>query len=93
MPDPWTSLRRRLGVLFLLIAGCMIVLGFTWFETILRGRAFVVYWIACFLCTALAMLMALIDLRCIRKSARREQRELLNHVARHEELRSEREDA
>lgn len=92
MPNSWTSLRRRLGALFLLLAGCMLVLGFTWAEPWLRGGVFVLYWLTCFVFTGLAMLMALIDVRSIRKSARREQQELLGRVSPDPDLGSGQED-
>lgn len=78
VPDRWTSRRRRLGVLFLILAGSMLVLGQSWLEPVLRGKAFVYYWLACFAWTGLAMLMALIDIRVIRKRARQDHRQLVH---------------
>jgi hypothetical protein len=50
-------------------------------ESVLRGRlrdfAFVVYWLACFGLTCLAILIAFLDVRALGRQTRQEQRDLL----------------
>src|SRR5438876_10932809 len=70
------SVRRTLGVLFLIMAGAMLVLGQTAFKSSLAGAAVLVYWLVCFLLTFAAIFIALIDLRSIRRQAREETRQL-----------------
>ena len=70
--------RRALGILFLVLALGMLLAG----ETVLQGRLssslFVLYWLACFVFTMLAMIVALRDLRALQSKARKEQRGLLD---------------
>jgi membrane protein implicated in regulation of membrane protease activity len=69
--------RRWLGVLVLTAALAMLIAG----ETVLRGRlrdlSFLAYWLVCFALTGLAILVALLDARALRRKTRRETRELL----------------
>ena len=62
--------RRRLGAIFLSMALGILIAG----ETVLRDRlgkvGFVIFWLACFACTLLAMLMAVLDAAAIRRRAR-----------------------
>jgi membrane protein implicated in regulation of membrane protease activity len=55
----------------------MVVAG----ETVLQGRmgdlAFVGYWMVCLVLTALAVLVALLDARALRRRSREESRQLL----------------
>lgn len=72
-----TARRRWVGALALLAALVMLIAG----ETVLKGRlgamAFLVYWMACFAFTGLALLMALIDMRAVQNRTRQEQRKLV----------------
>ena|SRR5712691_2833619 len=69
--------RRWIGSIALAGALAMLVIG----QILLKGRlsdlAFLVYWMICFLLTALAMAMALIDMRAVRNRTRQEHRRLL----------------
>lgn len=67
-------------MLFLGVAFLMLVLGNTILRPLLSGPLFVLYWLGCFVCTGLAMLMALLDFRAIRSRARKEQRELFSQT-------------
>ncbi|MFO1476162.1 MAG: hypothetical protein U1F98_05870 [Verrucomicrobiota bacterium] len=86
--------RRWAGAIFLGIALGMLVVGQTLLRNRLGPKAYLVYWLACFIFTGLAMLTALLDYAAIRRSARAEQREFLDEtiktIARGRPPRSER---
>src|SRR6185312_1503315 len=73
---------RKRGLTFLVISVAMLLLG----ETVLRqslGRVpFVLYWLACFVFTALAILFAFLDVAGVQRQAREQQRELLEKTIR-----------
>lgn len=72
-----TDRRRVLGAVFLSLAVLMLVAG----QTILQGRlgnlATLIYWLFCMVFTVLAMMIALVDLRAVRRSTRQAQRDML----------------
>ena len=72
-----TSRRRLFGAIVLAVALLMLILG----ETALQGKmsdfAFVVYWLACFLLTSLAIVTAFRDVKAVQNQVRTEQRTLL----------------
>ena len=72
-----TARRRWLGVLFLAGALLMLIAGETVFLNRLGGLAFLVYWLACFGLTGLAVVIALLDARQNRRLLREERRDLL----------------
>jgi membrane protein implicated in regulation of membrane protease activity len=72
--------RRWFGSLCLLAALVMLALGETTPGGHLNGVAFVIYWLACFVFAALAMLAAILDARALRREARAEQRALLENT-------------
>ena len=72
--------RRWYGAFFLVLAGGMLVWGQTWLQRYLTGWSFVVYWTACFVLTALAMVVALLDMRAVRQRTQQEHRKLLRHM-------------
>jgi hypothetical protein len=76
MLSPVDARRRWFGLLFLLLAGGMLLWGQTWLEAHLQGMVFVAYWLGCFVFTGLAMITALLDARAVRRQAQREQRAL-----------------
>ena len=82
--------RRWLGAIFLLAALIMLVAG----ETVLEGRlgtiGFILFWMACFAFTCLALLIAFIDAAIVRRRARQEHRQFLEHTLR--EIAREKED-
>jgi hypothetical protein len=73
---------RKRGVTFLIIAVLMLVLG----ETVLRqslGKVpFLLYWMACFVFTGMAILFAFLDVAGVQRQAREQQRELLEKTIR-----------
>ena len=64
----------------LLTAILMLATGDTSPGKRMDGIAFVTYWLACFVFAALALLTAVLDARALRREARAEQRELLEHA-------------
>src|SRR5215510_15910037 len=72
------SRRRIFGCVILSTAVLLLALG----ETLLKGRlsgvGFILYWMACFVCTAVAMVVAITDLRALRARTREEQRHLVH---------------
>ena len=66
--------RRWFGLLYLLIAGIMLVWGTTWLESYLSQSnwRFLIYWFVCFLTTLMAMFVAWIDIWIIRTRARQQ---------------------
>src|SRR5438874_1619238 len=72
-----TARRRWFGAVVLFAALVMLVAG----ETALKGRlgdvAFIIYWLACFGLTSVAIVVAFLDVRAVRGRIREEQRKLL----------------
>ena len=72
-----TARRRWFGAIVLAAALLMLILG----ETALKGKmsdfAFVAYWLACFVLTALAIVVAFRDVKAVQNQVRSEQRTLL----------------
>jgi hypothetical protein len=77
MADSAEARRRWFGLLFLVLAAGMLIWGETLLRPRLRGSLFVFYWLACFVLTGLAILIALLDLRATRRRIEQERRELL----------------
>lgn len=58
----------------------MLIWGQTVLKPHLEGFVYIVYWVACFLFTFLAIVTAMLDLRATRKRTEAEQRELLERT-------------
>jgi hypothetical protein len=69
--------RRRLGAVLLVAALALLVAGQTVLKNRLHGLGFLLYWLACFLLTGAAILVAYLDALALRQRTRREARELL----------------
>lgn len=69
--------RRWFGVLFLIIAGAMLIWGLTFLKPLLAGIGFVVYWLVCFVMTLAAFVVGYADLRAVRREQRRQLEELM----------------
>ena len=82
MTNPAEARRRWFGMFFLLIALGLLVWGQTVLQPHLRGMGFVLYWVACFVFTGLAMLTALLDMRAVRRRIRDQQRDLVQRTIR-----------
>ena len=72
--------RRWFGAFFLVLAGALLIWGRTYFKAHLTGLGFMLYWLACFALTGLAMLIALWDIRAMRRKFRREQQHLIERA-------------
>jgi len=83
---------RKRGLIFLIIAVVMLVAGQTVLRHVLDKLPFILYWLACFLFTGLAVLFSFKDVAGVQRQAREEQRELLDEtireIARQKEARS-----
>ncbi len=73
-----STARRWLGALVLAAAVGMLVVG----ETALKGRldplSLFLYWMACLVLTGLAVLIALLDVRSLRRKSREAERDLIS---------------
>ncbi len=69
--------RRWLGVLVLAGALGMLILGETTLQGRLHGLAFLAYWLVCFVFTGLAVLVAFLDARALRRRTHEEAHDLL----------------
>jgi membrane protein implicated in regulation of membrane protease activity len=63
---------RRAGLIFLILACVMLLLGLTVFGKSLTGLGFLAYWLGCLALTLTAMLMAVREMREIRRQNREE---------------------
>jgi hypothetical protein len=72
--------RRWFGAGCIVGAVALLVLGETVFKERLHGAGFVLYWLACVVLTALAMLVALADAGAQLARTRSEHRELIEHT-------------
>ena len=90
MPNSADALRRWLGVFCLAVAAGMLIWGQTVLEGHLRGRTFLIYWLVCFGFTIAAIVIALRDIRVLRRRTRQEQRKLVEATL--EEVDHERKD-
>ncbi len=81
MANPADKARRRSGIIFLIVALVLLVLGLTLLKTWLgRGVLFLFYWLTCFGFTILAMLTALLDAWIVRIRARDQQEDLFKRT-------------
>ena len=72
-----TARRRWIGALLLLAAMAMLIAGQTVLQGHLRGLAFLLYWLLCFIFTGSAIIVAWLDARAVQTKSRREARELI----------------
>ncbi len=72
--------RRWFGAFFLIIAVGMLIWGQTVLEPHLKGVGFLLYWFGCFLVTIFAIVIALLDVRAMRRYSREEQRDLIERT-------------
>ncbi len=74
------ALRRWLGAFCLAVAFGLLVWGETILKPFLKGVLFLIYWLICFLFTCSAIVIALLDVRAVRRRIRSEQRDLLERT-------------
>ena len=73
-----TTRRRWFGALVLLAALGMLIGGETVLKGKLDGLAFIIYWLVCFGFTGLAILIAILDARALRRRTHQEQHDLFD---------------
>jgi len=71
---------RKRGLTFLVISLVMLVLGETVLRTSLNKIPFLIYWMACFVCTTMAILFSFLDAAGVQRKARQQQRELMEQT-------------
>ena len=90
--DSGDAMRRWLGLFCLTVAAGMLIWGQTLLKPLLQRWLFIFYWGMCFLFTFGAIVIALLDIRALRRRTRQEQQELLDRtMAEVEEERARRE--
>ncbi len=72
--------RRWTGGILLAASAVMLVAGLTVLRDRMSPRFFVVYWLTCLVLNALTMIVALLDLRAVRRRSQRERQELARTV-------------
>ena len=75
-----TGRRRWFGALALSFAVVMLVCGLTLLKGRLQDWAFITYWVFCLVLTALALMVALWDVRALQQHTRQQQRDLLENT-------------
>ena len=58
----------------------MLIMGATVLNNRLQGLFFIYYWLICAMCTCLAFMIALLDLRAVRRRSQQAQTELIRDV-------------
>ena len=81
MDNPDTR-RRLFGAICLTTATLMLAFGLTILKSQLAGEVFVYYWLGCTIFTGLTMVVALFDLRAVRRRSQQEENELVKNVLR-----------
>jgi len=64
----------------LAVAAGMLIWGQTVLEPYLTGVVFIVYWAACFVFTLGAIIIALLDIRAVRRRVRNQRRDLIQRT-------------
>jgi hypothetical protein len=74
--------QRKRGMIFLIIAVVMLILGETVLRNALGKVPFLFYWMGCFIFPGLAIVFAFLDVAGVQRQAREQQRELLEKTIR-----------
>lgn len=74
------ALRRWLGAFCLAVAFGMLIWGETVLKPFLKGVGFLLYWFTCFIFTFSAIVIALLDVRAVRRRVQSEQRDLIERT-------------
>lgn len=67
-------------MLCLAIAAGLLIWGQTILQPLLHGLPFLLYWLACFVFTLAAIILALLDIRAVRRRVRDEHRQLIERT-------------
>jgi len=82
MADPVEARRRWWGLFCLTLAAGLVIWGQTVLRERLTGWWFISYWAVCFVFTTMAILIAILDVRAVRRRLRRQHLDLLKHAFR-----------
>jgi hypothetical protein len=74
------AFRRWFGATCLGLAAGMVIVGQTVLRNRLQGVSFMLYWLGCIVLTWVTLIVALLDMRAVRKRSRREQTELIQNA-------------
>ena len=75
------TLRRRwFGAIILMAALGMLICGETVLKQKLRDLTFIAYWMICLALTGMALVVAFVDARALRRDTRKEQRDLFENT-------------
>ncbi|MCS1411168.1 MAG: hypothetical protein M2R45_04365 [Verrucomicrobia subdivision 3 bacterium] len=77
---PADKRRRRFGLLYLIMAGGMLVWGQTILKPYLSGLIYLAYWLSCFILTVLAIVTALLDIWVVRLRQRHQEADAARQV-------------
>src|SRR5437667_3046422 len=80
MFKPADARRRWWGTLFLTMAAAFLICGQTLLKPYLNGIGFLFYWFLCFVFTLLAIFIALLDMRAVRRHLHRQHREMVERA-------------
>jgi hypothetical protein len=82
MADFPASKKRWASGILLGIALLMLILGQTVLTSSLHNRAFIAYWLACFMVTGLAAIVALLDFFSLQRRARAQEKKIMEKAFR-----------
>ena len=80
MANSADALRRWLGSFCLAVAAGLLIWGQTVLKPYLDGLSFLLYWSACFLFTFATIIIALLDMRAVRRRTQAEQQDLIRRT-------------
>ena len=80
MFKPADARRRWWGTLFLTLAAAFLIWGQTVLKPYLNGVAYLFYWFLCFVFTVLAIFIALLDMRAVRRYLHQQNREIVERA-------------
>src|SRR6185503_10791356 len=80
MFKPADARRRWWGTLFLTMAAAFLIWGQTLLQPYLNGVGFLLYWFLCFVFTMLAIFIAFLDMRAVRRHLHRQHREMVERA-------------
>lgn len=83
------ALRRWLGAFCLAVAFGMLIWGQTLLKPFLTGLLFIFYWLTCFVFTCSSIIIALLDVRAVRRRIQAEQRDLVQRTLNEAENKTE----
>jgi hypothetical protein len=80
MFKPADARRRWWGTFFLTMAAGFLIWGQTLLKPYLNGVGFLCYWFLCFVFTVIAMFIALLDMRAVRRHLHQQHREIVERA-------------